>query len=96
MSGADFWVARRRQPFSRLKGTQNDTSLDGFIRFSLVTIPVQAFTTAYPDGSKIHLNQLHDKCHNPSTYAVYGMLREIHRFWAGQQFSKSRSFDGAV
>ena len=40
----------------------------GSIRFSLVTVPVQAFTAAKPDEGEIHLNQLHDKCHSRIRY----------------------------
>jgi DNA end-binding protein Ku len=40
----------------------------GSIRFSLVTVPVQAFTAAQLDEGEIHLNQLHDKCHSRIRY----------------------------
>src|SRR5262245_22657983 len=40
----------------------------GSIRFSLVTVPVEAFTAAAPDEGEIHLNQLHDKCHSRIKY----------------------------
>jgi len=40
----------------------------GFIHFSLVTVPVEAFTAAQPDEGEIHLNQLHDKCHSRIRY----------------------------
>src|SRR5215471_18044150 len=35
----------------------------GTLRFSLVSIPVQAYTAAEPSDGEIHFNQLHDKCH---------------------------------
>ncbi len=37
-------------------------SWKGFIRLSLVSVPVQAYTASASGGGKIHLNQLHDKC----------------------------------
>ncbi|HEY2828108.1 MAG TPA: Ku protein [Pirellulales bacterium] len=40
----------------------------GSIRFSLVTVPVQAFTAAKPNEGEVHLNQLHDKCHSRIRY----------------------------
>jgi DNA end-binding protein Ku len=40
----------------------------GSLRFSLVTVSVQAFTAAQPDEGEIHLNQLHDKCHSRIRY----------------------------
>jgi DNA end-binding protein Ku len=38
------------------------------IRFSLVSVPVEAFTASEPDDGEIHLNQLHDECHNRIRY----------------------------
>jgi DNA end-binding protein Ku len=40
----------------------------GAIRFSLVTIPVEAYTAAEPEQADIHLNQLHDQCHSRIRY----------------------------
>jgi DNA end-binding protein Ku len=40
----------------------------GSIRFSLVSVPVEAFTASEPDDGEIHLNQLHDECHNRIRY----------------------------
>lgn len=39
----------------------------GSIRFSLVTVPVEAYTAAAPEEG-IRLNQLHAKCHNRIRY----------------------------
>jgi DNA end-binding protein Ku len=41
---------------------------NGSIRFSLVTVPVEAYTAAAPNEGEIHLNQLHDKCHSRIRY----------------------------
>jgi DNA end-binding protein Ku len=40
----------------------------GSIRFSLVTVPVQAYTAAEPQKGEIHLHQLHDECHSRIRY----------------------------
>lgn len=40
----------------------------GTLRFSLVSIPVQAYTAAEPSDGEIHFNQLHDKCHSRIKY----------------------------
>ncbi len=40
----------------------------GSIRFSLVTVPVQAFSALEPGAAEIHLHQLHDKCHSRIRY----------------------------
>jgi len=40
----------------------------GFIRLSLVSVPVQAFSTSAPAGGEIHLHQLHAKCHGRIRY----------------------------
>jgi len=39
----------------------------GFIRLSLVSVPVKAYT-ASTSGSSIRLNQLHGECHSPVKY----------------------------
>lgn len=39
----------------------------GFIRLSLVSIPVKAYT-ASATGKEIRLNQLHEECHSPIRY----------------------------
>ena len=40
----------------------------GFIRFSLVTVPVKAYTAAASGGGEISLNQLHKECHSRIQY----------------------------
>src|SRR5262249_8001504 len=51
----------------------------GSIRFSLVTVPVEAFTAAEPQEGEIHLNQLHDACHSRIRYQktcpIHGEVR---------------------
>lgn len=43
-------------------------SWKGFIRLSLVTVPVQAHTASTTGGGTISLNQLHEPCHNRIRY----------------------------
>src|SRR5262245_33938509 len=40
----------------------------GTLRFSLVSVPVQAYTAAEPNQGEIHFNQLHDKCKSRVRY----------------------------
>jgi DNA end-binding protein Ku len=40
----------------------------GVIRFSLVSVPVEAYTSAQPGEGEIHLNQLHAACHSRIRY----------------------------
>lgn len=40
----------------------------GALRFSLVSVPVEAFTAAEKGEGEIHFNQLHDKCHSRIRY----------------------------
>jgi DNA end-binding protein Ku len=40
----------------------------GFIRFSLVAVPVKAYTAAASGGGDISLNQLHKECHSRINY----------------------------
>ena len=40
----------------------------GSIRFSLVSVPVEAFTALEPEEGEVHLNQLHDQCHSRIRY----------------------------
>lgn len=43
-------------------------SWKGFIRLSLVSVPVKAFTATASGGGEIHLNQIHAECHNRIRY----------------------------
>ncbi len=51
----------------------------GAIRFSLVTVPVEAFTAAEPQQGEVHLHQLHDACHSRIRYQktcpIHGEVR---------------------
>src|SRR4051812_38111334 len=40
----------------------------GYIRFSLVSIPVKAYTATASGGGKISLNQLHKECNSRVKY----------------------------
>ena len=40
----------------------------GFVQFSLVSVPVKAYTAAVSGGGKIALNQLHKDCHSRIKY----------------------------
>ncbi len=40
----------------------------GTLRFSLVSVPVEAFTAVEKGEGEIHFNQLHDKCHSRIRY----------------------------
>ncbi len=44
------------------------SSWKGFVRLSLVSIPVKAFTATASGGGEIRLNQLHDKCKSRIRY----------------------------
>jgi DNA end-binding protein Ku len=40
----------------------------GFLRISLVSVPVEAYTTLVTGAGEVHLNQLHRKCHSRIRY----------------------------
>jgi len=44
------------------------SSWKGFLRLSLVSVPVKAYTAAASGGGEIHLNQLHAECHSRIQY----------------------------
>ena len=44
------------------------SSWKGFLRLSLVSVPVKAYTATASGGSGIHLNQLHAECHSRINY----------------------------
>jgi DNA end-binding protein Ku len=44
------------------------SSWKGYLRLSLVSVPVQAFTAAVTGRGEIHLNQLHEECHSRIRY----------------------------
>lgn len=43
-------------------------SWKGFLRLSLVSVPVKAYSSAVSGRGEIHLHQLHDKCHSRIRY----------------------------
>lgn len=43
----------------------------GYLRLSLVSVPVEAFTAATPGKGEIHLNQLHEPCHSRIRYKKF-------------------------
>jgi DNA end-binding protein Ku len=44
------------------------SSWKGYLRLSLVSVPVQAFNAAEPGDGDIHLHQLHESCHSRIRY----------------------------
>src|SRR3954462_3977380 len=44
------------------------TSWKGFLRLSLVSVPVKAYSAAASGNGRIHLNQLHETCHSRIRY----------------------------
>lgn len=44
------------------------SSWKGYLRISLVSIPVRAYTASSSSGATISLNQLHEKCHSRIQY----------------------------
>lgn len=44
------------------------SSWKGFLKLSLVSVPVKAYTATASDGGEIHLNQLHKDCNNRIQY----------------------------
>ncbi len=44
------------------------SSWKGYLKLSLVSVPVQAFNSAAASGGEIHFNQLHSECHSRIRY----------------------------
>jgi len=44
------------------------SSWKGFLKLSLVSVPVKAYTATASGGGEIHLNQLHGECHSRIQY----------------------------
>jgi DNA end-binding protein Ku len=65
----------------------------GFIRFSLVAVPVKAFTAAASGGGDISLNQLHKDCHSRIQYKktcpVHGEVK-TDEIVSGYEFDKGQ------
>src|SRR5437764_15417587 len=45
-----------------------NSSWKGYLRISLVALPVRAYTAMASGGGQISLKQLHEKCHNRIRY----------------------------
>ena len=65
----------------------------GFIRFSLVAVPVKAYTAAASGGGEISLNQLHKDCHSRIQYKktcpIHGEVKPDD-IVSGYEFDKGR------
>ena len=65
----------------------------GFIRFSLVAVPVKAFTAAASGGGEISLNQLHKECHSRIQYKktcpIHGEVK-TDEIVSGYEFDKGQ------
>jgi DNA end-binding protein Ku len=65
----------------------------GFIRFSLVAVPVKAYTAAVSGGGQISMNQLHKDCNNRIQYKkscpVHGEVAAAD-IVSGYQFAKDQ------
>ena len=65
----------------------------GFVRFSLVSVPVKAYTAASSGGGSISLNQLHRECNSRVQYKkvcpTHGELK-ADDIVSGYQFDKDR------
>ena len=65
----------------------------GFVQFSLVSVPVKAYTATVTGGGKISLNQLHKECHNRIRYTkscpVHGEVA-ADQIVSGYEFAKDQ------
>lgn len=46
-------------------------TFQGFLRISLVSVPVKAYSAAAPASAKVSFNQLHEKCHSRIQYKKF-------------------------
>ncbi len=60
----------RRGKSQSVPGAANGRTfqLKGFLKLSLVSVPVKAYTATTNSGGEIHLNQLHAECHSRIQY----------------------------
>jgi DNA end-binding protein Ku len=69
------------------------SSWKGFLRLSLVSIPVKAYTATSSDGSDIRLNQLHAECHSRIQYKkncpIHGEVK-ADEIVSGYEYSKGQ------
>jgi len=65
----------------------------GYLKLSLVSIPVNAYTASASGGGEIHLNQLHDDCHSRIRYVktcpIHGEV-DNSDIVSGYEFSKGQ------
>ena len=65
----------------------------GFLQFSLVNVPVKAYTAAVSGGGGISLNQLHKECHSRINYKkvcpVHGEIT-ANEIVSGYEFAKGQ------
>jgi DNA end-binding protein Ku len=65
----------------------------GYIRFSLVTVPVKAYTAAASGGGEISLNQLHKECNSRIQYKkncpIHGEVKQD-EIVSGYEFDKNQ------
>ena len=65
----------------------------GFLKFSLVTVPVKAYTATASEGGEIKLNQLHKDCHSRINYKktcpIHGELNSD-QIVSGYEYSKGQ------
>lgn len=69
------------------------SSWKGYLKLSLVSVPVKAYTTSSGGGNRIQLNQLHDKCHSRIRYKktcpIHGEVPND-EIVSGYQFAKDQ------
>jgi DNA end-binding protein Ku len=65
----------------------------GFLKLSLVSIPVKAYTATTSSGGEIHLNQLHNECHSRIQYKkncpIHGEVSQD-QIVSGYEYDKGR------
>src|SRR5262245_15780220 len=65
----------------------------GFLKISLVSVPVKAYTAAASGGGGIHLNQLHGECNSRIQYKktcpIHGEVKQD-QIVSGYEYSKDQ------
>ncbi len=65
----------------------------GFLKLSLVSVPVKAYTATTSGGGEIHLNQLHAECHSRINYKktcpIHGEVTQD-QIVSGYEYSKGQ------
>jgi DNA end-binding protein Ku len=69
------------------------SSWKGYLKLSLVSVPVKAYTATSSEGGAIHLNQLHQECHSRIKYQktcpIHGEVSND-QIVSGYEFSKGQ------